>query len=60
MAVFVNPTTEHKIYVQMLGGFQLVSDGKVLSDSISRTRQLRNLLAYLLTFAKKCCTGSAD
>lgn len=59
MAVFVNPTTEHKIYVQMLGGFQLVSDGKVLSDSISRTRQLRNLLAYLLTFRKKVIAQEA-
>ncbi|WP_145997687.1 BTAD domain-containing putative transcriptional regulator [Marasmitruncus massiliensis] len=53
MTVFANPTTGHKIYVQMLGGFQLVADGKVLSDSISRTRQLRNLLAYLLAFRKK-------
>lgn len=38
------------VYIQMLGGFQLTVGDKVISDSISHTRQLWNLLEYLIAF----------
>ena len=59
MAVEVNPTTESKIYIQLFGGFQLIVDGKVISESISHKRQLQNLMAYLIVFRNKTISQEA-
>lgn len=59
MAVFVHATTEPKIYIQLLGGFQLIADGEVLSDAINHSRQLKNLLACLIAFRNKTISQEA-
>lgn len=45
---FNNANNEAKVEVQMLGGFNLFIDGNPLSDKSERSKQLKNLLAYLL------------
>ncbi|MEM1483339.1 BTAD domain-containing putative transcriptional regulator [Oscillospiraceae bacterium PP1C4] len=46
-------STDRAILIRMLGGFQLVVDDRKISDSINRTRQLWNLLGYLIAFRHK-------
>lgn len=41
------------IEIQMLGGFRIAAEGAEVGDSSFRTRQLWNLLEYLITFRNK-------
>lgn len=44
---------ETVFHIEMLGGFKLTVGDKVISDTISRTHQLWNLLEYLIAFRHK-------
>lgn len=50
MAAFENSTIQPNISIHFLGGFQLIVDGCVISQSLNQKKQLKNLLAYLLVF----------
>lgn len=54
-----NSSMHPKISIQFLGGFQLVVDGCVLSESLNQKKQLKNLLAYLLVFRNNTISQEA-
>lgn len=52
----MSESNQPMIHIHMLGGFELQVEDKLISDSISHTRQLWNLLEYLIAYRHKSIT----